>query len=260
VVAVPVGLAHDERQASEPVEVVVGPARDGQDLTVQSTRQRAGQRGCAPLPIRLPLQEPVDRGLTRITELGRPVRGRRLRQRGDQDRQAAGEFQDHVHGRVVVDPARREQLTRLGGGEHLEPDICADAQVIGPEVGVQRALSGDREDDVRRQVAMPAGQQFQQPVVEKPPGPLERVDEQRDRPAFPDRLQIGDERGGEHVHRRQQQLDVLMLGESAGQERPGLIGLQRGLVLVDLAGERTDQRDLLGRAQPDPHRGPVQQR
>ncbi|MEU0091520.1 hypothetical protein [Kribbella sp. NPDC006257] len=113
-------------------------------------------------------------------------------------------------------------------------------------------LPGDGDDQGRRQVAVPALQHLQEPAFQELSGALVGVDEQGDRSIGSSRAKILQEDLREDFDRVQQQFQILLPREPPGQKHPRLIRLPGGLVLVDLAGEGADDRDVPGGAQADP--------
>jgi len=147
----------DERLGSQPrvrrarIGVIAHQGRE--HVLVEGPRHRSGQGERAAPRIVLPLQESLDRGAARVADRG-GIRRVLLRERRHPDRQTSRDREDDLDHAVVDDALARHQLARLGLAERLQRHVDQETQVAGPQALVDRLPAGDRDDEVRREVAV----------------------------------------------------------------------------------------------------------
>ncbi|CAM5278409.1 hypothetical protein SBADM41S_06117 [Streptomyces badius] len=123
--------------------------------------------------------------------------------------------------------------------------------------GVEAALSGQGEDEVGGQFAVPpGGEQVREPPVQLGCGALVGVQEQGDPGhGVRDPVELGDEHRGEDLDRFRQQPGLLLLPGPPAEHRPQPARAPRHDRRVQAAGQRPDDRYRPGRDQPGLRRG-----
>ncbi|MET7399370.1 hypothetical protein ABZS66_38395 [Dactylosporangium sp. NPDC005572] len=172
----------------------------------------------------------------------------------DQQRQAAGEVQDHICGVRVGDPAVGDELPCLGVGERRQRYRLDGVELGRPLVDVERAAAADDQRQVGRQVAQLTGEELAEPQVEELARALVGVEHPHDRPGCRDLPQRGDQQRCQLRRRGQHQAHVGPVAQLPVEELPDLgdgLGAAAGdAVGVDEGRDQAGTRDQGCSGQP----------